>query len=168
MHPEFFWIDGPWPGRLAIVPRPRGGDWLEDDVRAWRRAGLDAVVSTLTPEEEAEFALIRERDSVIESGLIYRSLPIPDNGVPRVRRTVLQLLRELEELLNAGKSIGIHCRQGIGRSALIACSLLVLGGVDVEVAINRVAAARGRPVPETQEQRQWIVGLARHLAGAKE
>lgn len=30
MRATLYWIDGVWPGRLAIVPRPRGDDWLED------------------------------------------------------------------------------------------------------------------------------------------
>ena len=36
MHTELYWIPGPWLGRLAIMPRPRGGDWLEDEIRSWR------------------------------------------------------------------------------------------------------------------------------------
>ena len=52
MKAELSIVDGPWPGRLAIVPRPRGGDWLEDEVRAWREAGVDIVVSALEADEE--------------------------------------------------------------------------------------------------------------------
>jgi len=41
-----FWVDGPWPGRLGIVRRPRGGvAWLIDEAKAWRAAGVDVVVS---------------------------------------------------------------------------------------------------------------------------
>ncbi len=36
-----------WRGRLAIATRPRGGDWLEDEARGLRAAGLDAGVSCL-------------------------------------------------------------------------------------------------------------------------
>jgi len=28
MLTELHWVDGPWPGRLAVAARPRGGDWL--------------------------------------------------------------------------------------------------------------------------------------------
>jgi hypothetical protein len=34
--PMVFWVDAPWRGRLGIVPRPRGGDWLPDETRVWR------------------------------------------------------------------------------------------------------------------------------------
>jgi hypothetical protein len=58
MAARVFWIDGAWQGRLAIVPRPRGGDWLEDEIADWRDAGIDVVVSFLEPHEVAEFALL--------------------------------------------------------------------------------------------------------------
>ena len=41
-------IEGPWRGQLAIVPRPRGEDWLRDEARAWKDEGFDVVVSLLT------------------------------------------------------------------------------------------------------------------------
>jgi hypothetical protein len=43
-----FWVDGPWPGRLGIEPRPRGcGGRLINEAIAWRAAGIDVVVSLL-------------------------------------------------------------------------------------------------------------------------
>ena len=46
-----YWIDTRADGRIAILPRPRGGDWLDDEVRDWSRAGLNIVVSLLTSDE---------------------------------------------------------------------------------------------------------------------
>ena len=54
MSAKIFWIPGPWRGRLGIVPRPRGADWLGDKTRAWRETGIDVVVSLLEPDEEAD------------------------------------------------------------------------------------------------------------------
>ena len=51
MRAEVYWIEGPWPVRVAIPPRPRGGDWLEDEVRAWRASGVAVRVSLLTGSE---------------------------------------------------------------------------------------------------------------------
>ena len=53
MGTKVYWIAGPWQGRLGIVPRPRGADWLDDETRAWRDVGIDMVVSLLEPAEEA-------------------------------------------------------------------------------------------------------------------
>ena len=49
MGTKVYWIAGPWQGRLGIVPRPRGADWLDDETRAWRDVGIDMVVSLLEP-----------------------------------------------------------------------------------------------------------------------
>ncbi len=164
MRTEVYWVDGPWPGKLAIVPRPRGGDWLEDEVRAWRQAGLDVVVSLLTEDEIADFALAGDAELCQANGLQFLSFPITDRGVPSSRKATLELVKKLEELLASGKKVGIHCRQGIGRSAVLAACLLVLSGMNPDSAFQRISAARGCPVPETMEQRQWVVAFARELA----
>jgi hypothetical protein len=57
---KLYWIKGPWRGRLVTMPRPRGGDWLEDEVCDWREAGIDVVVSLLTTDEVGEFDLDAE------------------------------------------------------------------------------------------------------------
>ena len=90
-----FWLDGPWKGRLAIVARPRGGEWLDDETRAWREAGIDIVVSLLEPDEEAELALAGESASAAAGGLEFRSFPIPDRGVPSSREAVAKLVDQI-------------------------------------------------------------------------
>ena len=47
MIAEVFWTKEKYPGRIALVPRPRGGEWLEDEAAAWSDAGLDVIVSML-------------------------------------------------------------------------------------------------------------------------
>ena len=163
MKTELYWIEGSWPGKLAIVPRPRGGDWLEDEVQAWRKAGLDAVVSLLTQEESADLDLARETELSHARGIQFIEFPIPDRSVPLSRRATLQLLRELRQLLAQGKNVGLHCRQGIGRSAVIAACLLIFLGVEPEAAFQRISVARGCTIPETTEQRDWVVAFAREL-----
>ena len=59
----------------------------------------------------------------------------------------------------SGKSVAIHCRAGIGRSTTLAACVLILLGVNGEVALDMIAAARGLEVPETEAQRQWILGF---------
>jgi protein-tyrosine phosphatase len=159
-----FWIKGVEPGKLAIVPRPRGADWLEDEVRSWTRSGLNVIVSLLTPDEEAEFNLEGEAAQSRAVGLEFIAFPIPDRGVPRSRRDALRFLAALQDRLAVGIAVGIHCRQGIGRSALIAASLLALAGVPPSPAFDRIGEARGRTVPETQEQREWVENLGQFEA----
>jgi protein-tyrosine phosphatase len=156
MKAEVYWVPGPWPGRLGILPRPRGGDWLADEVRSWRDSGLDVVASLLTPDEVAEFELQEEESRSREEGLEFHVFPIPDYGVPRSREDFAKVVSGLEKALKAGKNVAIHCRQGIGRSSLVIASLLAAAGEEPKEAFRRIEKARGRPVPDTDEQREWV------------
>jgi protein-tyrosine phosphatase len=157
-------IEGPWPGQLAIVPRPRGGDWLGDEVRTLKDEGFDILVSLLTEEESKELGLTCEADLSPTSGLQFLNFPIPDLGVPDSTEAAQQFIGELRRALVAGKKVAVHCRQGIGRSGLIAASLLVASGIDPESAFRQVSVARGLSTPETGAQKTWVVELAREFA----
>ena len=164
MYTELHWMDGPWPGKLAISARPRGGDWLDEELANWRKSGVDEVVSLLTPEEVESLELQNESAYAKDSGMQFRSFPIIDRWVPASRRDTLRLIEDLDSELTSGRNISIHCRQGIGRAGLIAASLLIARGLQPDDAFDRIASARGVPVPETAEQRAWAEGLASELA----
>ena len=166
MKTEAYLVPTPATGRLAILPRPRGGDWLADEVGAWRRAGVDAVVSLLTADEVADQGLNAAAAECRANGIEFLSLPIPDRGVPASRAAVADLVARLAGLVAGGKTAAVHCRQGIGRSAILAAGVLAALGVEAEAAIRAVGEARGRPVPETPEQRQWVTDFAASLAQA--
>jgi protein-tyrosine phosphatase len=155
-----YWIEGPWPGRLAIVPRPRGGDWLDDEARAWKNGNVDLVVSLLDPDEEQALELTAEQAICQANGMEFFSIPIADRGLPRAGKEFSIALGAIAERVNLGQTAIVHCRQGIGRAPLLAASMLIVAGVDAGEAIRRVSEARGRPVPETGEQAEWLRGLA--------
>lgn len=163
MRAEVYWTEGRYPGRIAIVPRPRGGDWIEDEVSAWSQAGLDVIVSLLTEDETTSLDLAREAEFCEANGLLFFSFPVVDRSVPASPRAMSELLDKLKSLLADGKNIGIHCRQGIGRSALLAAALMVLFGVEPDTAFQQLSAARGLQVPETDEQQMWIKHFAKEL-----
>ncbi len=68
MLAEVYWIkDIAW--RLAILPRPRSGEWLEDEIRSLRAQGIDVLVSLLTPDETAELELEQEAACCASTGI---------------------------------------------------------------------------------------------------
>ena len=159
-----YWIDSPGRGRIAIVARPRGGDWLEDDVWVWKQNGIDVVVSLLTPQERKELDLTQEARETAKRGIQFINFPIPDRSVPSSWHEMKGLVDQVSSLIAQGKKVGIHCRQGIGRSALFAASLLVNSGIQTERAFQQIEKARGVPVPDTPEQRQWVEKFGRLTA----
>jgi protein-tyrosine phosphatase len=165
MKPTIYWIPGPWAGKLAILGRPRGGDWLADEVEGWRDAGVQVVVSLLSEDEEVELGLPDEAHLVEANGLSFVSFPIEDYDVPSSERAVRELVNDLETPLDQGKFVGIHCRAGVGRSSVVAACLLVSHGEDVEISFQRISSARGVPVPDTVAQREWVGDFARMSHG---
>jgi protein-tyrosine phosphatase len=166
MKATIYWIDGPWPGRLSVLARPRGGEWLEEEVRSWRAQGIFVAVSLISTDEVSELNLSEEKDACSENGIDVITFPIADRDVPDSKQATLDLVRRLETRLVDGKSVGIHCRQAIGRSAIIAVCLLALGGVEIKDGFERVRTARGCSVPDTAEQREWVEQFAQDLLAA--
>jgi protein-tyrosine phosphatase len=156
MRSNLYWIPGPSTGRLAIAPRPRGGDWLTDEVHDWQALGIKIVVSLLTPDEIAELDLAAEDKLTADHGIRFISLSIPDRGLPASHSEVAKLADELAESLAAGNNVLIHCRQGIGRSSIIAAAVLARLGQSPDDALSAIEASRGRSVPDTDEQRAWV------------
>ncbi|MCY7347664.1 MAG: hypothetical protein LH614_15780 [Pyrinomonadaceae bacterium] len=164
MQAKVYWTKEKYPGRIAIVPRPRGGEWLEDEAAAWGDANLDVIVSLLEADENEAFELAREAEFCEANNISFFSFPIADRRVPVSKNELLKLLNKLKMLLGKGKNIGIHCRQSIGRSALMAAALMVLFGISPDNAFQQLSEIRGLEVPETDGQRNWIEKFAEELA----
>jgi protein-tyrosine phosphatase len=145
----------PGPGRLSTMPHPRGGQHLDGELRALRRAGVDVLVCLQTAVERRHLGLRDEPAAAVRAGLEFHQLPIVDFGVPG-HAEAGPLLDLLAGRLTAGRHVAVHCLGGVGRSSLVAAVLLVRSGIPVERVWGLVAAARGCPVPETEQQRQWL------------
>ena len=156
MSPKLFWIPGPWRGKLAVSTRPRGGDWLYDEIAALRNVGVDVLASLLETTEVTEFDLFDECHAAEASGIQFQSFPIPDRGTPASTLLAVALIASITESLERGENVAIHCRQGVGRSGLIAVAVLVVSGKAPDDAMRIVSAARGEDVPETTIQREWL------------
>jgi protein-tyrosine phosphatase len=151
-----FWIATRTPGRLAILLRPASGPVLQATVEDWHSAGIETVVCLMEEGELRSLGIEREGDVCREAGLEFIALPIVDFGVPGSTAEIAPVLREIAVTLRRGSRVGIHCRQSVGRSGLLACSLLVALGFEPIEAFHTVSKSRGVSVPETSEQRRWI------------
>ncbi len=166
ISPHLYWIDGSWPGRLAISARPRGGDWLEDEIQGWREAGIDVVASLLTADETEELSLAHEPALSAAHGIAFVSFPVPDRDIPGSDLAAAEVTARLSAELERGRGVLVHCRQGVGRSGMIAAALLIAAGLLPEEAMRRVSEARGLPVPETEAQAAWLSRMVARLAPA--
>jgi protein-tyrosine phosphatase len=150
MRPKIHWIDVPAGARLAIMPRPRAGDWLEDEVAGWRAEGIGVIVSLPEVGEVEELGLNRAADLCHDLDMEFIAFPVPDGGVP------LSAREAIVARLNQGKAVAVHCRAGIERSSLVVACVLVLLGFAPGMAFDRLGKARGLKVPDTEGQREWV------------
>jgi protein-tyrosine phosphatase len=165
MNTEVYWIDAAVPGRLALLARPRGADWLDDEVRSLRRSGVDVLVSLLAPDEMRELELDSEAGCCAAAGIGFISFPIQDRSVPASPQATVEVVTRIAALLRQGKSVAIHCRQGVGRAGLMSACVLAWLGQEPGAALERISAARGCAVPETDEQREWLRDFTKRHAG---
>jgi protein-tyrosine phosphatase len=146
---------------LAIMPRPRAGDWLEDEVSSWQRAGIRTVVSLLEAQEISELGLGDESRLCSVHGIDFISFPIPDRGVPTSHGALNQLVLPLVPKVKSGHMVAVHCRAGIGRSGVVAAGILLRAGVPYPQVFPALSRARGVAVPDTDAQAEWVQAYAR-------
>ena len=156
MHCTAYIVEARGNAKLAIMPRPRRGEWLRDDISSLSSQGFGLVVSLLEKDETRNLGLAEEAELVRELGMEFVTIPIPDLSTPPLDVAMKATISSLAEAWCGGTSIVIHCRMAYGRAPMIAACILVCCGQTAERAIAEVAAARGVPVPETPVQREWI------------
>lgn len=147
-----------WAGNTGIgfMARPRGGEWLKDEMLALREDGVKVLVSMLTPAEAHRLGLEDESKVAEAEGIKFISLPVVDHGIPSSTQDTLQTIKSIADQNAKGDKIVLHCFAGIGRSAMISACVLVERGHTVDDAIKMLSRARGFEVPETEEQEEWI------------
>jgi protein-tyrosine phosphatase len=155
MTKNVYWISAAEPHRVAIVARPRGNDWLEDDLKRLSREGIGVLVSMLTPEESAELGLSEEGRFCDQCGISFFNLPTADRSVPN-EFEIGALLDSLVTQVQLGRGVGFHCRAGIGRSSVIGALVFGRLGWTPDAAFRAISDARGCRVPDTLEQQQWV------------
>jgi len=143
------------------MPRPRGGDWLEDEISALKQFEVDAVVSLLELHEVDELDIADEARLCRERNIEFLSFPIVDRNVPASLPEFSRFAEKVASSLRENKSIVVHCRQGVGRAGLLAACALILNGISAEEALSRISQARGCAVPETEEQKAFVLKFAK-------
>ncbi|MCG2616025.1 dual specificity protein phosphatase family protein [Terrimonas sp. NA20] len=145
--------------RLGIMARPRGNEWLTDEIIDLKKQNVDVVISLLEYHEIVELGLAREESLCKTAGIDFINFPIRDRSVPDSLHSVSSLVSSLSDLLHKGKNIVIHCRMGIGRSSIIAGVLLQKEGKRTEDVIEFISRIRGLKVPDTTEQVRWLKNM---------
>jgi len=147
---------------LAVVLCPRGGRHLAAELAHLKRSGIQTLVSLLSEEQVEMLDLALEPFLARRVGIRFLHHPLPDHEVPPDIHAFRAFVSELAGRVRAGEQIGIHCWGSIGRATVTAaCTLIHLGWTPGK-ALSAIEAARGLPVPDTEEQENWILNYKAH------
>lgn len=139
--------------RIGIMPRPRGGDWLEDEIIHLKRQKVTVLVSLLESEEIRELELRNEEAICVKHEIKFLHFLIKDRSIPV---NANEFIRTLLGRISEGANIIIHCRMGIGRSSIMVGAVLVSKMYKADAILSHISELRGLKVPDTEEQVNWL------------
>jgi protein-tyrosine phosphatase len=155
------------PGQLGLTLAP-GKKTDEKDVR-WERDletdlkrlreeyGVGVLASLMERDEYSDLEIPDLSQKAEEQGMEVLYLPIPDYGVPSASEDddYRPFIEDIANRIEEGETVVVHCRGGLGRSGLVAASILVALGRSAEAAIKTVRGAREGAV-ETPDQEDRV------------
>jgi len=167
--PESYWVVT---GRLLAgeYPGKPNEEITRKRIEALLEAGFDTFIDLTKPDENLPyFRILRDEATVYNIDVTYRRFPIGDFGLPTPEQ-MNSILDNIDQSLQAGRKIYLHCWGGIGRTGTTVGCYLVRQGKTGEEALEQLAAWwRGVPKsryhfhsPETSEQMDFIRTWAEH------
>ena len=143
------------PGRLLLHSMPGRFEAIE---RVWHQVRTEAVGAIVCLAEEYEIRLKSSKYAeALEAGTVPCSvLPfeIREGGVPEDQDGFWALANDVANRLESGKTVLIHCAGGIGRTAMLAISVLLALGEPINEAESVVS--RAGSIVETMPQIEMV------------
>jgi protein-tyrosine phosphatase len=153
------------PGKCHPSPK---GDWnrdLEKDLdrlkNYWK---IDVLVSLIEKHEFHNLQIPNLFDSAKRKGIRVIWFPIQDQSIPLSVTAFHRIVTEINDLIENGKIVAIHCMAGQGRTGLMVASCLVsLLNICPEEAIKLTRKVRGEAI-QTASQEKYISFYYKYLA----
>ncbi len=165
MKTDIHWINDKKIGeeKLGTMARPRGNDWLDDEIKWLKIREIDCLVSLLENSEEWELGLQDEEKTCKKWGIKFINFPIKDVHTPKNEKEFIQLASELANRITDNKKVVIHCRMGIGRASILAAATMMNLGFEGKDVFEIIGKYRKLKVPDTEEQKDWILSIEEKL-----
>ena len=150
-------------GSITMMPKPPGGSQLNAYIQYLKSRKINVLVSLLQYQEMVTHALINEGSECETASIKFINFHIKDHDTPQFFVPFNHLIHQLVNHIEKGENIAIHCYAGIGRTGLIAASILIKMGMQVDEALIKLSQVRGLRVPETIQQITWLHHHAEQL-----
>ena len=133
-------------------------------IRAYLDAGVDFFVDLTRVGEMSPYEhLLRAEAEALGKPAEYRRFTIRDMGVPPADE-MAHLLNLLDQAVETGRTVYVHCWGGVGRTGTVVGCYLVRHGMTGDEALSWLRgvwpsvaqSAWHRSTPETREQQRYI------------
>lgn len=166
---ESYWVET---GRLLAGEYPGKFDpeLTRKRLDALIEAGFDTFIDLTQPNEIVPYEnVLLEEAKAYGAQVVYYRFPIGDFGLP-APEGMNAILDRIEEGLEAGRRIYLHCWGGIGRTGTTVGCYLVRQGKTADEALDQLSVwwwtvpkSQLHPhSPETREQMDFIRTWAKH------
>jgi len=155
-HGNTYWL---WAGHVLAGEHPgkEGEDELLERLQLFAQMGITHFIDLTAPSDS-----LKPYQPL--GGAVRINHPITDFGVPSVAQ-MQGILKSIDEALQQGGKVYVHCRAGIGRTGTVAATWLVSQGLTGEEALQLLSQkwqATDKSVnvlhsPETEAQRQFVL-----------
>lgn len=140
----------PLPDRLNlswITPQLAvGGRILPADIHRLAATGIDRVVDTRSEHSD-------DVNAMGEAGIELLYLPAPDT-FPLTVDQLREGARWINQQLDGGHRVLVHCEHGVGRSVLLCASALVAQGMNAHDALTLIQRRRWQAAPNHRQMRR--------------
>jgi protein-tyrosine phosphatase len=155
------------PGRLLLHSMPGRFEALD---KVWHQVKTDAVGAIVCLNEDFE---IRQKSVKYAEALDAGTVPcsvvpfeIREGGVPENKDAFWALANDVANRLHAGEAVLVHCAGGVGRTAMLAVSVLLAMGQPITEAESLVSRAGSMVETMPQiEMLSWCVTQASVVTG---
>ena len=160
-------------GRLGMTAAPGRiePEALEADLNGLKEeGGAQVLVSLMETEEYEMFGIGALIERARTAGLEVLHLPIPDGGTPAyagLEEHHRELVDEIVRFLEKDKTVVIHCLGGMGRTGLVAASVLIALEHPADEAIRLVQEARPGTI-ENEAQMGYVRDFEIEVRGENE
>jgi protein-tyrosine phosphatase len=161
---ECYWVEE---NRFLAGAYP--GDYVLENTRrrldAFLVAGITTFIDLTQSHELATYeTILKEQAHVYELKTSYHRFAIPDHGIPSTE-TMVEVLNTIDNALNNGRRVYVHCWGGVGRTGTTVGCYLVRHGVnhaDAIAKVNRLYKTRPNNnfypnSPESEEQVKFVL-----------
>jgi protein-tyrosine phosphatase len=118
-------------------------DGIENDLQCICNWGATVIVNLLEAREIVTLGVAALPGRILSRNMTFLHLPMANNVLPDdvFEKKWLLARSRLLHGLQKGERILIHCKEGIGRSGIVAARLLIESGIDADRAIKTVRKA---------------------------